>query len=535
MNDKNINTPNQNKILTALNFLLLSVMLTCFVFMFRGIALLIYPDLQAPGLLILTFIIALETLIIQHVLHEAYDSSQRHFPTALAELVLIIFIAKMITMPFGHPDSIWQEVSSWHQDFIENFLTKDFLFASFIALIVWVLARMFNQSLIELEENKNLMAQEKLGKVFTNRQLARRRLIGLIFILGFIMMAFMVIINSNQDLMKGNLSSSRFLFIILLAYFFSGFLFMAFNQYSIMKIRWYFNEVPVNPDLARRWVFYSIVFIFLATLLVIFLPTSFTLGLQPLVQALYEGMIFIIGILEIIFFIPIIYGLSLLNFLETGESVSEEFQETLPEYTSTFTSQVSSTADWWEVLKSVLFWLVFLGVIVFAIWYYFKNRKELRSFFSKIKVGAWLRDFWHWIKSGLKKAKQTTAETLQKSIQNVREYFQKQKVKLPSMAEILKNLPPRQMVVLTYISWVRWCQKQGIHRKDSQTPLEYARTCCRELPDAAEAIDTLTRIFILARYTRQSITKTDLEDTQSALASIKEAHHLKETMETSVV
>ena len=521
MNENTITPPEQNKILTALNFIILSVMLTLFAFMLRGTIQAIYPEWQTTGLLIVAFIVSFESLVVQHLLHAAYDSFQRRLPTTLAELILISLAAKILTMVAAQPISLWQEVSSWQQDFAKNFFDADFILSIMTLLIIWMLSRVFSSSLTQLEEDKSLMEQEKSGRVFTDRQVARRRLVNLIFGMGFAMMVLMVITNSSPALSQTSGSTARGFFITLLVYFFSGFLFIAINQYNIMRTRWYLNDVPVNPNLAKRWVFYSIIFITGAVLLVVFLPTEFTLGLLPVIQAIYEGIVIILGILELIIFLPVVLALSVISSLETGEPLEQEIEETLPEFT-TITQQAASTVGWWEVLKSVLFWLVFLGIIIFAIIYYFRNRKEFGSFFNKIKVGEWLKDFWRWISTGFNKLKHTAAETLQKNMKNIRAFFQRQKVKLPAAVELFQDLPARQMVILTYINWIRWSRRHGFHRKESQTPYEYAVNYTQELPEAAQAVDTLTNTFILARYSRQSIDRSSVQTAQSSLTNIKE-------------
>lgn len=527
MSEKNPNPSEQRHALIALNLIILSVMVTCFALMERILIRAIYPDWQSPGLLIIAFLVVFISLVVRQLMHEAYSSNQRPFPTALAELVLIILVVKLVSMFSKGFPAFWEEILSWQDAFVERFFEIDFLLSLICVLIVWALTLLFSESLVKLEEDKSVMAQERLGRVINNRQLARKQLINLILILGFIMMVFMVIIEGVQGLAQNNTVSTRQFLIILLVYFFSSFMFLAVNQYNIMKVRWYLNEVPVNADLARRWVLYSIAFIAAAVILVIFLPTNFTVGFIPLAQALYQAILFIWSAIEILFFLPFVLALSLFNSTETDESISQEIQETLLEYTSA-PQEITSTVGWWEVLKSVLFWLVFLGVIIISIRYYLKNRKEFKSFLSKLRFGEWLRDFWRWIKTGFKRLGRTTANTLQQGIKAVQTYLQRERTKLNPIAELVRRLPPRQAVILTYINWVRWSQKQGIGRKGSQTPFEYAHVYRQELPEAAEAIDDLTGTFILARYTRHEINKEKVQTAQVSFDSIKEAYTLKQ-------
>jgi len=519
---------NQKQAFTLINTLVVGVMLTCFAFILGKFIQALYPGWQTTALPALAFFVTLETLIIRHIQHTSVGSFQNPILTTLVEITIITLIIKLISMLGLGLSTIWSEITSWQRHFFQNFFDVDFLLLLFAVLLIWLIAAIFSQYLTQLEEDENLMEQEKLGYTFNDRPEARRRLIGLVFLIGLGMLGLMVLINSNWDILAMSPAPTGIMVTVLLIYFFSAFVFMALNQYAIMKARWYFNGLSVQPNLANRWLLYTFVFILLVTLLIMFLPTNFSIGFYPLAQMIFEVAIFIFGIIQFVFTLPIAFVLSLFSSLLATDSINENFKQTIPEFLPP-PPQIVDALPWWEVTKSVLFWIIFIGIIIFSIRYYLLNRQSLKSFLSKIKFFQWLREARRWIKTGFNKLNHATAETFQKGIQNIQTFFKNRMIKLPSLAELARKLPPRQAVILTYIDWVQWSKTQGLRRKIHQTPIEFAQIYRESFPDAKKEIDSITHTFILARYSRQPINKEQAQAIRKSLSIIKDIFRMSLT------
>jgi hypothetical protein len=52
---------------------------------------------------------------------------------------------------------------------------------------------------------------------------------------------------------------------------------------------------------------------------------------------------------------------------------------------------------------------------------------------------------------------------------------------------------------------IRRSDQQGLRRKPSQTPSEYAVTLEKDLPSVSEDIDSITKAFVEARYSRHEV------------------------------
>ena len=87
----------------------------------------------------------------------------------------------------------------------------------------------------------------------------------------------------------------------------------------------------------------------------------------------------------------------------------------------------------------------------------------------------------------------------------------------------LRSLDPRQRIYFFYLAMIRRSAEQGLDRKPSQTPAEYAAALERALPTATEDIDAMTEAFIEARYSRRDVEPSRAESIKAAWARIRRA------------
>ncbi|MDY6873897.1 MAG: DUF4129 domain-containing protein [Chloroflexota bacterium] len=506
--------------LSLLNDLLISGMLTCLAFILAKLLPALYPAWTVRGLPLMAFLVSLEGLIAHRSRAGRPKVIETPFLSTAAEWVLILILTKLAIMLQGGLAGIWQEILSWQQGFFRHFFEIQYGLVIFILFLIWGITRLYIEPINQLEEDKNLMAQEKLGYAFIDRQQARRSLIGLIFTIGSSMIGLTVLLNGEIEFMPLTETPTRNFVSVLLIYFVLAFIFMALNQYAIMKARWFFNDIEVNADLSKRWLRFTLVFISIVIVVSVFLPTGFAIGFYPILSAILQGLIFIVGVLQFIVMAPIAFLLTLFSSLLSTEESVEQIRPVMPEFNPDTTEAVA-TLPLWDVVKSVLFWLVFIGVIVFAVLYYIRNRRGLKDFFRFDRLRAWLRDFWAWIKRGAKQLGAFTAETAQKGIQGVRLILTERRVKLPSLADLVKGISPRQAVILTYLDWVRWNKENGLSRRESQTPAEYAAAIRTRWPEVEAPLKAFTNAFIQARYTRQAIEKPQVDAAQNLLKDLK--------------
>ncbi|MBC7317096.1 MAG: DUF4129 domain-containing protein, partial [Chloroflexi bacterium] len=81
---------------------------------------------------------------------------------------------------------------------------------------------------------------------------------------------------------------------------------------------------------------------------------------------------------------------------------------------------------------------------------------------------------------------------------------------------------PRIRIRRAYQDLLRLGRQEGWPRRPWQTPLAYRKTLQSAWPQASEALETLTRAYIVARYGAQPPSPEEAEAAERALLSIRE-------------
>jgi hypothetical protein len=87
----------------------------------------------------------------------------------------------------------------------------------------------------------------------------------------------------------------------------------------------------------------------------------------------------------------------------------------------------------------------------------------------------------------------------------------------------LNSLDPRRQIYFFYLAMIRRGSEQGVERKSSQTPSEYAVTLERALPSANEDVHTMTEAFVEARYSPRKINTDETNLVKAAWKRVRRA------------
>ncbi len=291
-----------------------------------------------------------------------------------------------------------------------------------------------------------------------------------------------------------------------LVYFLLGLVMLGQMQFVTLRIRWQAQKIKIADELAGRWVRYSLVVIGLAALVAFLLPTDYTLGLLDLVGGALDLIVstlsFLAGLLFFLISLPVWLWLYLL-FLLTGGPSSPP-QPSLPSLQPQEPGGPGGAAPgWFEILRSLLFWTVALGMVVYVVRSYLLDHLEILGALAALGPIRALRRFlaalWRRI-VGL-------AETINERFP--RRSLLRRVSPRPSEGPFrffrLGALPPRERVLYYYLSILRRAGRQGFPRRRAQTPHEYDASLGPHLPEAQQEMSLLTQAFVEARYSRHAI------------------------------
>lgn len=288
-----------------------------------------------------------------------------------------------------------------------------------------------------------------------------------------------------------------------LVYFLLGLVMLGQVHFTWLRKQWQAQEIRVANELAGRWVRYSLAFIGLAALLAFLLPTSYTVGLLDAVATIIQILGYVVTLLFTLLSLPFAWLFWLLSNLFGAERPFPQAKLRPPQIPQREPVVPGGGApDWFEILRSLLFWVVALGMPFYVIRSYLRDRPELLEALLRQSPIRTLRDFlmalWRRLVGWAEAASERIPRRL--SLRRVRVRSSKR----PFRFFRLGALSPRERILYYYLSIVERARRQGYPRQSSETPYEYDATLGPKLSQAQQELTALTQAFVEARYSRQT-------------------------------
>jgi len=287
-----------------------------------------------------------------------------------------------------------------------------------------------------------------------------------------------------------------------LVYFLLGLVMLGQVHFTRLYQRWQTQEIKVAEGLPGRWVRCSLAFIGLAALLAFLLPTGYTVGLLDAGATIIYILGYVLTLLAMI--LLFIFGLLLIPFaMLFGSERLIPSQPILPPPQLPQQQPGGAAPGWFEILRSLLFWAVALGMVSYVVRSYLRDRPELLEAFVTHRPIRALCDFlialWRRLVGLAEAASDRIPRRL--SLRRVRPSSPKE----PFRFFRLGVLSPRERVLYYYLSILRRAERQGFPRQRAQTPHEYDVTLGPYLPQAQQEMTLLTEAFVEARYSQHVI------------------------------
>jgi len=81
--------------------------------------------------------------------------------------------------------------------------------------------------------------------------------------------------------------------------------------------------------------------------------------------------------------------------------------------------------------------------------------------------------------------------------------------------EFFLNDPPAEAVRRAYAQFLDYAEMRGFPRREQWTPIEFLRNLPESFDSIREALDVLTRLYVLASYTPMQVTAAQVEELRS--------------------
>lgn len=462
------------------------------------------PDWQAPYLPLLAAVISVEAGYTRRIMRRSADLVVYGMGYYLVEWVVLLVFIRIFTYIWKGIDQLLLDIVAWGQNFALNFFNEEYLFLILFAFIIWMISGSFAKDLMEIEGDEILLNVEDVGSYMSDRRAVRGRLVSRVFWVGFLMVLLASLVRLDIRPIWGDRPVPHSTEANIVVYFILALALLAQSHFAILRASWAWDRVPVGRGMTKNWAIYSVIFLAFIALLAVLLPTRYTMGLLTVIN--YAGLIFgqVLYFLSLLLLFPIVSLFSLLGRLfGSGSNDEAPPPPELPQFGDA-AAPVSGVA-WLDLLKSLLFWVVFLSIIGYAFYQYIRQNRELLDKLRGIPILSWLMGSLRRLWGSFRAFNLQIGKAVKSGVHRLR--LKRSLAPVFSRRYIsLRRLPPREKVLFFYLALVRRGKETGMPRRASQTPNEYKQVLETELVEVSQDLEDITQAFLEARYSRHEIT-----------------------------
>ena len=463
--------------------LVLTTMVGCIALSLADLQRLVIPTWNSALLLAGCVLAALEA-------HYAYRLIRAHRGLNVWRFRAIEYGFFFIVLKFGSYTgggwrAMWVDAQSWPREPARIFDPETsiaFLFAVLVSLVI-------TDTLQDLERLGEPPDRER-GYIPPTESLASRFFWGgaaLLFVAGLARVGIAAVLNLSRPSAPG-------LVLNVLVYFMLGLAMLGQVHFAALNLRWQAQGIRVGDELAGRWVRYTLVFLGLAALLAFSLPTGYTLGFPGRLVEILCAVVTFFWLVLYVLILPLLWLFSLL----LGRA--RPLPPVNPPPLLPSPQHVTPGPPWWEFIRSLLFWAIVLGMILYVLASYLRERSGLLRALSAWRPVRALRRLW----AALRRHASGLAEAINNRVPRhwLRRWLQRPLSQQPFRFPLrgLGVASPREKILYYYLSLVRRAGQLGFPRRQAQTPFEYNKIFASHLPEAHADMDLLTEAFVEARY-----------------------------------
>lgn len=462
----------------------------------------------------LTGLIAIEGIITQSRMRRTVDMNLSPAAYVLVEWVVAAFLIRVVIYIYSGWGSFLVDLARVQEQFILSFLNGEFVFTLIICLLAWASARMYTEDLRDLGDDRVLLLIRD-GEVASNRALIRKRITSRVLAIGFGMVLLTTLANIDIAQFNWEMFQSKIKSLSLVVYFVMGLILMSLAHFAALRAAWAWERIPIDVHIGRRWVINSLLMLSIIGLVAFLLPARYSVGLFEAVSyILYFFSLFIYAIFALIQ-IPIFLIISLFGQL---------FQTDTPRITDRIPPPPQLPAQAYQgnetemslIFKSILFWVVLIGVIVYAIIQFIRQNKGLVQVLKQKRGWQLILQAFAWVRKQMQGVRTTISTMVEKTIQQMASMVRRNRSGEAWNYLNLRSLTPQQRIRFYYLALIRRSSEVGITRKSSQTPYEYAQTLAGDVAGNEQELNEMTEAFIEARYSTHPISPEQVGRTRQA-------------------
>jgi hypothetical protein len=508
----------REKLFRPISYTLVFLMMSCIVLTLSVLVRSLLPGWHAGIMAGILLFIILDRLYIHKQLKSLTPLSSEWAVTLGVQWVVIALVSRFLLSYANGPASLTDDLSHWVRGSLGSLFTAEFVITLLLATTLWVMATQFLNLLDEIGLDMKASLSEEPVHVQTDIVPAHQRMVNLTFTSGIVLVILTALTRLNLQTVISSSSGlppiewSRFSGAEAgaLLYFVFGLALLSLSRLMSLQTHWDRLRIPVSSsNLPRQWAVYSLIFLIALAVVVSLLPAGDSLGLFSVLGTL---MGFLVNVL--IFLSQVILGLVLMLlslpfvlFGKTPPVTADSEPPPMPVFPQA-PEATPYTNPAFELIRSILLWSGLILLIVYSLIRFVRQHDSLLAALRRNRITNWLVLAWQWLYRNVDRTRESLTQAIADGWQRVVSRLGSKRL-LPRPGWIsLRSLDPRRRVYFFYLAMIRRAGEQGLARRPSQTPAEYASHLEQAVPAVKEDIDVLTQAFIEARYSRQDIEKT---------------------------
>lgn len=261
------------------------------------------PKFYSQGVITFGFLVTVEALYSCRLIKSRPADENRKLYYRLTEWIVILLLLKVFTeIRFGFGFFI-QNVISWSRSFSESFFTVNYLFNIILALILWISTTLFSLDLMKFEDDINYI-RGNLDKDDDQRKSASASFRERFLAIGALIVLIGGIMRYGIFSMSGKLPPPETIVVLVIAYFLLGMVLLSLAHFANLRASWGYEQYSIHKNMASHWILYCSIFLGLLVLVVMFLPTNYSMGLFTTLRFLFTWLFIILKYLFLIFLYP---------------------------------------------------------------------------------------------------------------------------------------------------------------------------------------------------------------------------------------
>ncbi len=415
-------------------------------------------------------------------------------------IVIALLIRFLLSYANGL-DAFLTDLSLFARGYVETIFTLEFVVTLFFALMVWVLTAQFLTLLDEIGLDVEVALREEAARIPSEGVPAHQRLVNLIFSLGIFLVVLTLLARINlrstfsdtvgiPNVVWNGLSGVE---AGALLYFVFGLALLSLSRLMSLQTHWNRQRIPVSSkNLTRQWGMYSLFFLLILAVIVSLLPAGDSLGFFSILGTVLGFLIGVLAFLSLLIvnLILILFSLPFLLFGKAPPLRNGGVPPPLPTLPTQPQSPFTNSALW-ELIRSIFLWGALAAILVFAFIHFVRQHDSILAALRNSRITNWLLLAWQWLYRSADKTRTSLSSAIADGWQSLLSRLEGRHI-LPRPGWIsLRSLDPRRQIYFFYLAMIRRGDEQGLRRKPSQTPAEYALTLEKDLPSSSEDIDSM--------------------------------------------